>query len=239
MVLLTFNENEEFDLQLENRLNLQFSIGILGVLIGFVSGVLSLFYNILIQTNSPSEWSNFISVYFTQNILALYGYIFVMVGLLALFKKHNFNYMWVFVILILENLIFIMFNPYLVQWFEATYGDFSVYQNFSIARTLLKIIILAGLTFSIRDSVRNKFLIWTIILGGALTLGFNYLLWYILYGPGPLINAPALTTLPYLVGSYLFAKIFSIFEILLFVDERKYSPSTYHETIVIGGEFDT
>ncbi|MFW9847875.1 MAG: hypothetical protein ACFFF4_01980 [Candidatus Thorarchaeota archaeon] len=231
-------ENEEFDVLLENRLNLQFSIGVIGVIIGIVSGGLSRFYTILIQTTPPSAWYNFVALYIIQNILSLLGYLFVMVGILALFRKHNFKYMWVFVFLILQNLLFIMYTPYLLQWIVATSEDFVVYVYFSLARSLLIIFIFAALTFSISHSVRNKFLIWSLILGSFLILGFNYLLWYLLYGVGPLINAQPLTVIPYQLGTYLFGMIFNIFELLLFMDERKYTMSSYHETMVINGEFD-
>jgi len=210
------------DDKLHERINIQFLLGIVGLIIGFGNSILIAIFNLLAISLPLSELITIYGLGFAISVLNITTSSFVAVGILGLLQKHRFEYTWIIVLLLMFSLLFTIFDPYLSQWILETTEDYSAWANLSFIRTIAVSIAYAFCYWSIRDSVRNKILHWNLFLGVFYTLGLRYVWWVILFGSGGVTNPEYLQLLLAHVGSIAITIIYGLLVIALFIDERKY-----------------
>ncbi|MHA1908727.1 MAG: hypothetical protein ACW98Y_15615 [Candidatus Thorarchaeota archaeon] len=215
------------ELKCISRINLQLAIGIIGIIVSFAVSIMSTVTYFLMRNTHPTDWLHL--QYYTQ-FLVLIMIAFGTVGVLGFMEKHEFKYLWIFPVILLVGLLWQTYRQYLLIWIISVYTYPTLYMFISQAYTVIPVVLYTICYLLIRNDVRNKPLLWALILGPILEIAFNQIWWFILYGSTDLGGAEWTVFIPYHIGILIVGIIFGILNILLYVDERKYAYSYLTES---------
>ncbi len=228
---MVFVECTYDDVKLYNRINLQLLMGILGIVIVILSSILSTMWSLVTITVSPSDWTEWYFIKLSANITGLIASIFIGVGILGVLKKHHFKFLWVIALIISLGLIFRQYDFYLIRWVIEVVDDVPIFFNLILIRSLILSFVSSVCYLLVHNRVRNKILLWNLILGSFYIIALRQVLWFVLYPIDSVVPGDWTVFLPYHVGNLIVAIIYSSLVILLFIDERRYGMQSSEESI--------